>query len=640
MGDDKKNPLSNLPLEKVMGHMTYGLSRMDDYCLGPLAQLTKRLINSLKTAVRVNGGDLEYNPELLRDMGSLDGSTAIKGELFFMALHLMDRMKVVTGGQEKFKPYAALAAALSVMHKLATDNRKVGDKFYHPKDFGFPEDLSFEKYFKMLIEKDQQAGRDPDRFDPTSQRMQQAIQQAMNQQAQNQLKQKMEELREQMQDLANKMDKQSGGTKEQEQQREDMQGQMQNMSNQMNQLQMDLNLGGQSGNKSGQSQRQGGRSQSDQDGEEQDGDDSQSQPGGKKQDKPQQGKFCGTTGDDKLDDLLNQMEQTASDINRLDQKLQQGKGQGKGKPQPQQSQGQPQQGQDQTQNEMEQKVDQLQDQMNQLENMLRNMQDQGQGEGDGQESQGMQDVQDLAGDLGCKNPSEKHGVDCSKWHKVNPGQEHRMAETLANELERSSKERGTLPNGLKRLIKEIRDTVKEKWYEKVIKLSGTMLSTDTYRYSRKRPSKRYGIPYPGRMRNKTDPVFGAIDTSGSIGANDLQIFVEKFAGLCKRRQAELTIIVCDCEIKSVHKVCRKHDIETIDFRGGGGTSSLPVFKYLKDKKVGMLVYLTDLYIDFPPAEEKPPYPVIWGVINRGEDEKLEVPFGEIYHLQVDKDTNI
>jgi len=462
MADDK-NPLSKLPLEKIMGHMSYSLSRMNDYCLGPMAQMNRKRIDSLEVGVRLSGSELEYNPEMLRDMGSLDGSTAIKAQLFHAALHHMSRKKVITGGQEKYYPYADLASQLSTYHKLATEQRKVSDKFYHPKDFGFPEDLSMEQYFKLLIEKDQQKGNSPDRFDPTQQMID-----------------------------------------------EMMQGQQQSQQGQ------------------GQGEGQGGE-EGEEEGEGQGG------GGGEKKEKP--------------------------------------------KP-------------DQT--------------------------------------------KQLAKDLGCKDAKEKHRMDNSQWHKVSPGQEHRMAEKMVAELERSSRERGSLPAGLKRLINEIRETVKEKWYEKVAKLMGTKLATDTYRYSKKRPSKRYGFPYAGRQRNKTDPVFEAIDTSGSIGKNELQIFIEKTAGLCKRRQAELTIIVCDAEIHSITKVTRKHQLQALDLRGGGGTSSLPVFEYLKDKHVGMLVYLTDLYIDFP--TDKPNFPVIWAVINRGEEEKLEVPFGEVFRLQVDKET--
>jgi predicted metal-dependent peptidase len=69
-------------------------------------------------------------------------------------------------------------------------------------------------------------------------------------------------------------------------------------------------------------------------------------------------------------------------------------------------------------------------------------------------------------------------------------------------------------------------------------------------------------------------------------------------------------------------------------KGGGGTSSLPVFDLLKkpEHQTDCLVYLTDLEIDFP--SEIPKYEVIWGVIGR-EDKSLRAPFGKTYHLKVE-----
>ncbi len=47
----------------------------------------------------------------------------------------------------------------------------------------------------------------------------------------------------------------------------------------------------------------------------------------------------------------------------------------------------------------------------------------------------------------------------------------------------------------------------------------------------------------------------------------------------------------------------------------------------------MLVYLTDLFIDFP--ETPPKYKVLWGVINNPGAQPA--PFGETHHLEVDED---
>jgi predicted metal-dependent peptidase len=58
---------------------------------------------------------------------------------------------------------------------------------------------------------------------------------------------------------------------------------------------------------------------------------------------------------------------------------------------------------------------------------------------------------------------------------------------------------------------------------------------------------------------------------------------------------------------------------------------MPVFNDLKDKKIDMLVYLTDLYIDFP---DKPPkYKVLWGIMDNPEGKP---PFGQAFHIRGEK----
>ena len=105
--------------------------------------------------------------------------------------------------------------------------------------------------------------------------------------------------------------------------------------------------------------------------------------------------------------------------------------------------------------------------------------------------------------------------------------------------------------------------------------------------------------------------------------------MRKLKDVIERRKAELNVIICDAEVHSVTKIMKDNDLKTLDLKGGGGTSSLPVFKYLEDKDPDILVYLTDLYIDFP--DEEPPYPVIWAVIN---NESGTAPWGETYHLNI------
>ena len=74
----------------------------------------------------------------------------------------------------------------------------------------------------------------------------------------------------------------------------------------------------------------------------------------------------------------------------------------------------------------------------------------------------------------------------------------------------------------------------------------------------------------------------------------------------------LTVIQCDAEVTDVKEYtenCRAP--KYMQATGGGGTSFIPVFEYIKEKKLHpqVMLYFTDGYGDAP--KTAPPYPVIW-----------------------------
>jgi predicted metal-dependent peptidase len=458
MSEDKGE--KKLSPEDIIGHITYVMANTDDYILGPMAS-TKKVPTKLDegVAARLAGDDLQFDPEVLAAMGSMDASTQIKGLIFHQALMHAERKRNLIGGQSQYAPYADLAAELACWHRLENDRRQVSNKFLKPGDMGFEDGLTMEQYFGAVLEKDQKAGRSPERF---------------------------------------------------------------------------------KGMGKGQGQGQG-----------------QPQPG---------------EGDQEGEG--------------------EGEGQGQGQPQP------------------------------------------GDGEGKG-EGEGPSPVQQLSKDLGCKNAESKYRQDHGQWDTMTQIQQEIMRSKLLGELDRliSSKGRGSVPAGLLRLYDELKASVEEPWYIKICRMLGFKLSIPKYRYTTKKPSRRKGYPFPGRKRKRTDRLVVAIDTSGSVGQDDLTIFMTKLHDIAKRREVDIEVIFCDCEIQAKKTIRSMKEVKSLEAKGGGGTSSIPVFKELMDNPPGMLVYLTDLMIDFPEKGDEcyPEYPVIWGVINNPD---AKAPFGETYALTV------
>ena len=194
------------------------------------------------------------------------------------------------------------------------------------------------------------------------------------------------------------------------------------------------------------------------------------------------------------------------------------------------------------------------------------------------------------------------------------------------------KQRGELPGDIARIVGEFR-TAKLNWKELL-----AQFVTGCYGGSRRwlPPNRRYvsgGLYLQSRRDGKLQAVL-AIDTSGSTHA-DLPRFAAELVNLLDSfGQYELKVICCDCKIQSVENFDNDtpFDARKIRFKGGGGTSFIPVFKYLEENPGDeqILIYFTDGYGDIP---KKPPYPVMWVITPDGEN---HVPWG--YEITLDKES--
>jgi predicted metal-dependent peptidase len=135
------------------------------------------------------------------------------------------------------------------------------------------------------------------------------------------------------------------------------------------------------------------------------------------------------------------------------------------------------------------------------------------------------------------------------------------------------------------------------------------------------PAKRFvwqKMYLPSHNNGRLEAVL-AIDTSGST-----QDYLDQFYGdtLKIMRQFgrfQLTVIQCDAEITEVKEYTENSRTpKEITVKGGGGTSFLPVFNYIREKalKPRVMLYFTDGFGEAP--EKAPDYPVIWVLTPHGE----------------------
>ena len=196
--------------------------------------------------------------------------------------------------------------------------------------------------------------------------------------------------------------------------------------------------------------------------------------------------------------------------------------------------------------------------------------------------------------------------------------EESIREKVVEAAVQYEKQRGKLPGNIAQIVEGFR-TGKLHWKELL-----AQFVTSCFGGSRRwlPPNRRYisrGLYLQSRRDAKLQAVL-AIDTSGSTG-HDLPQFAAELVNLLNTfGQYELKVICCDYEIQSIETYSADNPFngEKVEFKGGGGTSFTPVFKYLKDNpaELQILIYFTDGYGDTP---EKPPYPVMWVITPNGKN---------------------
>jgi len=263
-------------------------------------------------------------------------------------------------------------------------------------------------------------------------------------------------------------------------------------------------------------------------------------------------------------------------------------------------------------------------------------QDQGEGEGEdkkdgkGGGGQSQDPVDQALKSMGIDMP-QRQQQDMSQWGSV-PKTSQEMAKILLKEgLQRF---RGTLPEGWKRILKELETEEKEDYKRIIEKMMGSKFAIRRFRKTMKRPSRRFGVGWPGKKKLHRGALVQAFDSSGSVRDHDMAVMTSQGKHLAKRYGAPYLAIVCDAKIQTIKMIRKVVDLDEIEVLGGGGTSSLPVFQYLEDNRIrtDLLVYFTDLEIDFPKEQPKIVRSTAWVVINNPTRDKA--PFGEVINVEV------
>lgn len=149
-------------------------------------------------------------------------------------------------------------------------------------------------------------------------------------------------------------------------------------------------------------------------------------------------------------------------------------------------------------------------------------------------------------------------------------------------------------------------------------------------YSFQRLSRREGEAILPSLHSGQVNVVIALDTSGSIGNEEMREFVSEVDALKGQIRARITLHACDEKLDPRGPwIFESWEPVTLPQKlaGGGGTRFAPVFEWIEREGIrpDLLLYFTDAEGEFPAHE--PAYPVVWLVKGRAP-----MPWGERVQL--------
>jgi len=203
-------------------------------------------------------------------------------------------------------------------------------------------------------------------------------------------------------------------------------------------------------------------------------------------------------------------------------------------------------------------------------------------------------------------------------------------------MEKSKKDFGRLPAGLQQSIYDMLES-KVNWKAQL--RSFVQVATRVLREkSRKRPSRRYGVSFPGQKSEFKLNLGVVFDTSGSISDEELKLFLGEVHRINETGMADITIMEADADVHKTYQYkSSMGKFEAHRFYGRGGTDAGPWLKALEDGRYDAGIILTDGYFSF--ELKKPRTAIMWALTEQGysvKDFNEGVKFGRKVKLEVDK----
>jgi predicted metal-dependent peptidase len=230
----------------------------------------------------------------------------------------------------------------------------------------------------------------------------------------------------------------------------------------------------------------------------------------------------------------------------------------------------------------------------------------------------------------CGGVMDTPGANGGKATQSELDQSEQENKIMVAQAAQAARMMGKLPSSLERFVTELLEP-KILWTNVLREFVNSNAKND---YSWFPPNRRHiyrNIFLPSVRNEELGEVVVMVDTSGSIGNDDLKQFASEMTAILDAYDATCTVIYCDADVAGTQVFTRMDLPLTLEAKGGGGTDFRPPFKWLEKESLvpKCCIYLTDLECNqFPP---EPEFPVLWAKIGKWG---CEPPFGLV--IEMDK----
>lgn len=242
----------------------------------------------------------------------------------------------------------------------------------------------------------------------------------------------------------------------------------------------------------------------------------------------------------------------------------------------------------------------------------------------------MQDAKSNGGGNGKGNGSGENdeeggqGFDEHDWENAEQMSEEEK-QSLAREIDQALRQgailAGKMAGNVPREVSEAMEA-KVNWRE-VLRDFVNSICADKDNSTWRRPNRRWvdqDVYMPSAIGEAVGRIVVGIDTSGSIGHEEIGQFLGELLSVCNHVQPEaIDLLYWDTDVAG-HEVYNRGEYEAIMSStkpaGGGGTDPACVPKYLAKKKLNpeCVIMLTDGYVS---SWGNWKHPVFWGITSRG-----------------------